>query len=408
MAQPPLQLDALQVLGDPTGTRLIEAATDGSLLFTDEKVTSGLELQRLPGLQQVNKVYLVGLGGSGVGKDAAGDAYNTIQTALDDIPSNLTKDDPALVLVAPGEYTENLTVEKDGIEIRGLGRVVIKNSGDSSTVTVESGVGTPLGFRLRDVRVENDRDGRACVLLDGGALSTIGSELLELIDCDLVATGITGFQVDAQAVNNIRIQGGRWEGSATTCLLRVQQCASLEVIGVREGTRILNTYDATGTIPSTAGTVSIFQGCTFSEDVTVDLDGTGSWSSNSNSFGDTTVDGDRSVTFSDDELDTLTVNDTAVVTRLDGSRTTLVGVVGSSVAERIVDGTASFVAAATVAIVFDAPQPDLDYQIYLETELVPASFDDFPRALSRAISGFDITFPAVQTTVVNYTITRSF
>lgn len=410
MAQDPLQVDALQINGDATvGSRLIEAdATDGSMKLTDARVSGGLNLHQIPGLQQVNRIFLVGEGGLGLSKDSAGDAFTSIQDALDALADIYTDDAPATILVAPGTYTENLVVEKNGIQIVGLGRVTLRNSGAADTLTVNAGVGTPLGFKLRNVRVENTEAGRVAVLLDGGIGSTVGSGLLDIADCELVATGVGGFVLDADTVNNVRLSNINCTGTNATSILRAQQVASLELRNVTGAARLLVDYDSGGDIPSVAGSVNVMRDCSFSSDATIGLDGVGTWDSANNDYGDVTVGGDQSMTFRNDAMGNLVVNDTVAVERIDGSRGTLAGSGGSSVAERSLRGEASFGASASEAVTFDAPMPDADYTVSLDPELVAAAFDDIPHVTSPLATGFTISFGAAQTTTVRWTVTRNF
>lgn len=413
MAQDPLQVDALQINGDTsTGVRQIAAVDssgnpeDGAMLLSDAQVPAGIKLADLAGLQQVGNVYLVGLSGLGVSKTSDGTSFNTIQEALDAITIAKTADDPALVLVAPGLYTENLTVEKDGIEIRGLGRVVIRNSGDANTITVTSGLGTPLGLRLRDVRVENTQDARACVLLDGGIGSTIGSEAIELIYCDLVATGIGGFQIDADTVNNVRVVGGNWEGSSSTSICRVLQCARLEVEGVTNANRFLLGYDSAGDIPSVVGSAYSLRGVQMDDTFVCDLDGAGSLEVRDSLLGGTTLNGDRTVRMRNTETGTLTLNDTVAVTFIGGTHGTLSGAVGSSMAEERIADELVYAASTSESYAFAAPQPDVDYDIQIEVENVPAAATDLPAPQNKTTTGFDIDFGAAQTQTVRFTVTR--
>ena len=64
MAQPPYIVDALEIVGDSgVGTRLIESHdTDGTLLFTDSKVTD-LALYTPSGMQQVGGAFDDGVDG---------------------------------------------------------------------------------------------------------------------------------------------------------------------------------------------------------------------------------------------------------------------------------------------------------------------------------------------------------
>lgn len=415
MAQDPHQLDALQIVGDTgTGTRLIEAVDsagnpeDGAMLLTDAQVPSGIKLANLPGLQQVDRVTVVGEGGLGLSKDSDGMTFTSIQDALDALSAGLTASTPGVIFLAPGTYTENLTVEKDGVEIVGLGSVTLRNSGDNDTLTVSTGVGTPLGFRLRNVRIENDQDGRSCILVDGGIGSTIGTEDIDVADCELVSTGLAGFNLDANTVNTVKFTNVNCSGSVATAIIRARQVANLQLRQIYGASRLIVDYDSGGDIPSVSGSENTIYDSEFSADCSVVLDGVGSLSSKNSEYGDITLGGDQNMSFQNDAMGDLVVNDTVAVERIDGSRGTLTGAAGSSVAERSLRGEASFIASASEVVTFDAPHPDANYTVSLDPELVPAAFTDIPRVTSPLATGFTISFGGSQTTTVRWTVTRNF
>lgn len=411
MAQDPHKLDALEIIGDSgVGTRLIESdAVDGSLKFTDAKISSGILLDRIPGLQQVDNLLLVGKGGLGLSKDSSGVVFTSIQDAIDSVTIAKTKDDPVVIYVMPGLYTENLIIDKDGIEIRGLGRVVLRNNGVGDTVTVTANAGIPLGSRLRDLRIENTEDGRVCVMIDGGIGSTIGSESIDILDCDLVASGIGTFQIDADTVNNVRVIGGNWAGSSSTSLCRVQQCASFEMQGVQNANRITTAYDSTGDIPSTVGADYKLRSVTADDALTVDLDGAGTQTfvARDCTFGDVTVNGDRAETFQNCDIGDLTINDTAAVTFIDGRHQTVAGAAGASLAEKQIDGSVAFAVSTSESVAFAAPQPDTSYTVLVESEIVPSAIGEIPVPQNKTTTGFDIEFGAAQTTTVRYSVVRT-
>jgi hypothetical protein len=190
MPQPPFLVDQLQVEPGSGQTLLVnrDAAT-GSLKFTDAVLTAGVLLKDLVSLNSVTGVYLVGSGGTGAD-------YTSIQDALDAIPNTSSPSAPSLVLVLPGEYTENLTVGKDGVALVGLGGVYLKNSGASDTVTVTASPGaTPENVLLRGLNVTNDQAGYACVKVDGAftfATATVTVNTAPLAAGDtLVINGVT-------------------------------------------------------------------------------------------------------------------------------------------------------------------------------------------------------------------------
>ena len=408
MAQPPLQLDALQIIGDSgIGTRTIDSdATDGSMVLTDAVLTAGIKISRLPGLPEVDNVFLVGKGGLGVGKDATGASYNTIQAALDDIPTSKNKDNRALVLVSAGTYVENLTIEKDGIEIRGLGGVIIRNTGAVDTITVVSGVGIPLFTVLQDLQIENTNDNNACLRLTGGVGSTVAQFGVSVLNCDLLATGLSGFQINSDTVNKVRVRGGSWAGGNTSALCRVDQTAEFDLRGVSDATRFLLAYTNVGSVPFlTTSAYRIWDSdCvgTFSSTLT----GVGSLEVRSSKLGQTTLGGDRPVRMTDSQTVDLTVNDTLPLTFVGGTHGTLTGSATSSIAERLIEGTITFTASASETVTFAVPNPDSNYTVSLDSELVVATISDVPSRANKTATAFDITFPVSVTTTVRFSVAR--
>ena len=115
MAQPPYLVDVLQIEPGSGDTLTVSRdATAGAMSFVDAILTSGVLLPSLVGLRNVTGLFLVGRGGDGA-------PYTTIQSALDAIPITSSAALPSVVLVMPGVYAENLTVQKDGTYIVGMG-----------------------------------------------------------------------------------------------------------------------------------------------------------------------------------------------------------------------------------------------------------------------------------------------
>lgn len=159
MAQPPFQVDELQIEPAAVGTRKINRAPSGELRLLDPSFPSGLVLADLAGLQTVDGVYVVGKGG--------GATYTSIQDALDAIPTTSSPLLPSLVLVLAGVYTENLSITRDGVSIIGLGSVTINNDGVSDTITITQDADSiPTMVVLQNLTVTNDQDG-SCVKIDG-------------------------------------------------------------------------------------------------------------------------------------------------------------------------------------------------------------------------------------------------
>ena len=195
MAQPPFQSDAFQVVGDATsGTRLLEASEDGSLLFKDAMVPAGIRLADLAGLQQVQNLLVVSPSGIGASKGPDGLPLTTIQAALDAVPAGTGELNPFTILVGPGVYYEDLLWTRNGVCLVALGQVNLRQlTGGSSTIRMLAGVGeSPLWARMVGLRIENTEATKSCLELSTStfAVGTIA----------LTGPGVVGDSVEVAGV----------------------------------------------------------------------------------------------------------------------------------------------------------------------------------------------------------------
>jgi hypothetical protein len=162
MAQPPFLVDELQIEPGSGNTLTVSMdATTGAMKFVDAVLTSGVLLPDLVGLRGVTGVYIVGRAGDGA-------PYTAIQDALDAIPASSSAALPSLVLILPGVYTENVTIQKDGTYLVSLGGVTITNSGASDTVEISAAIATtPQDVLLRGITVANTSATQSCVRILG-------------------------------------------------------------------------------------------------------------------------------------------------------------------------------------------------------------------------------------------------
>lgn len=186
MAQPPLQVDQVQIEPGLSGTRLINATAAGDLQFSDPNVTA--VLSALLGFRNITGVYIVGQGGAGA-------PYTAIQDAIDEIPDTSDVDSPSLVLITGGAFSENLTIDKDGVFIIGLGGVKITNSAVDATVSiVDAPTTTPQKVVLQNLTIENTDDAEECVKIEGAgtyATGTVTVNTAPLAAGDTVSIGGT-------------------------------------------------------------------------------------------------------------------------------------------------------------------------------------------------------------------------
>ena len=201
MAQPNTKVDVLQIEPAATGTRTIsrDSAT-GGLKFIDPANPAGVLLSDLVNLGQIGSVSIVGVG--------AGSQYATVQDAIDAAPTDASIADPHVILLASGVYTEDITIDKDGLVLAALGYVRIVNATAGPTIHVTEGDdGVPRFLQLRDMAVECTEDGESCVYVDGSntfATGTVSVNATPLIAGDTVVVG----GVTLTGVAGTRTSGG--------------------------------------------------------------------------------------------------------------------------------------------------------------------------------------------------------
>jgi len=399
MAQGPLQIDAIRVEPGFFGTRTIDRDSSGSLRFTDPDVPGGITLAGLAGLRSVASILVVGKGGPGA-------QYDTLQAAVDAVPPTSSLTAPTLILVGPGLYQENLVIEKDGVWIVGLGGVVIEAAVADPTLTIQASVTvTPQWCRLQNLRVLNANAGESCVSVLGGVGSEVGAQEISLIDCDLVASGASSIQVLADTINNLRVMGGTFEGSASTSLVRATNCHQVSLSSIEKLFNLQLDYNTANPTPDQVGCSYTAKNSTLWGNILSTLIGTGTLELGSllapTTAGDLTVNGDGSGSFraAGCRLRNLSLNGSAPLTLASCTRGSAAG--SGTLAEDIQEGTASFSAASSKSVVFGVPQPDANYTVHPETELTSVI-----SVTSKTAAGFTLGFSTPQTTTVSYKILR--
>jgi hypothetical protein len=396
MTQASFRADSIQVEPGAVGTRLISRSTAGDLLFTDPSNPSGIALTSLAGLRSITSVLMVGQSGPGA-------QYTTIQDALDAVLSTSSLTSPTLILVAPGVYQEDLIIEKDGVWLVGLGGVILTPATATATITVRQSVtSTPKWLRLQNLRILNANAGEECLLLQGGANSEVGLQEIGICDCELVASGVGAYQMLADTVNIVRVQGGTFENSSATSSVRVTNCHQVTLTGVQTVLHLQMDYSTTLSIPYQTGSEYLVKGVTLQGNVLSTLTGAGALYLDSvlaTSNGNLTVAGNRACHASSCKLGNITVNNTAALVLASCERGTITG--AGTIAENIQEGSVSFVGVSSSAVVFAVKHPDAVYTVHPETELLlPIS------VTAKTSTGFTLAFTGVQTTTVNYKVLR--
>jgi len=398
MPQSPFLVDALQVEPGSGDTLTISRdATAGALKFIDAILTSGVLLPSLVGLRNVTGVYIVGSAGDGA-------PYTAIQDALDAVPTTASIDNPALVLVFSGVFTENLTIQKDGVVILGLGYVKITPDNVAApTITISTAVTTTPNYTvLKNLVVEHTEDGMVCISISGGASSEVGSQGIYIEDCTLMASGVGTYQVDADTVNNVYVRGGTWAGSSSTAVCQAANCALLYVSNVDETQNFQVSYDTTAARPLTVTSAYRLWDLGSALNVLSNLEGAGSLTlDNCPLMGTVTQGGDQTLAVNFSRVGALTLDDTTAGTLVGTTRGVAAG--NGTLQEQSYTGSVVFAAEgmAGKTVTFEVEQPDAEYAVYLDwtgTETM--------RVSSKATASFVITTSGNITGTVYYTVNR--
>jgi hypothetical protein len=243
--------------------------------------------------------------------------------------------------------------------------------------------------------------------------STVGDDLIEVLNCDLIPTLATAFQFRAAAVNNMYVSGGNWNDGATGTTVSVLDCAAFEMNGVFCDALVLNYDDTNPEIPFITTSAYAMNGVRALAGLTTGYVGVGSLVlSNCTVIGTTVYSGDapaQSFTARRCSFGPMTVGGVAPAVVLSNcTRGALTGAGTGTLAETTFFGAAVFAAVPVVTIPFDEPQPDLAYTVLLEPEGPPAAIVDVPAVPSGAktLTGFDIAFGAPQALTINFVVKR--
>lgn len=391
MAQPPFQADGFQVEPAAVGTRTIDRdPTTGAMRFKDPLLSAYLSLTDLANLATVSGVLTVG-------KSGAGAKYTTLQAAVNAaIPTLLGG--PMVILVFPGTYTENLTIEKDNLTIIAMGGVVLTPLASAPTVTVQTSVTTtPRNLTLRGLTVLQPNDGQACVSILGGAGSVVGSTGVYLESCTLAPSGIGCYTVYADTVRNIFLTNCDSTGVPSSTVLRTIQCLSLVVIG---GVipAVQSSYTTAGSVPGGAALTYEFVGCRSVGNILGTFSGaSGLRIANCPVVGNVTMNGDRALTLVGSAIGTVTANGTSAVNVVYSSHGTASG--AGTLAENLLTGTTDFVGVDNVDVTFPIARPSASYSVSLDAGVATQ-----PWVTAKATTGFTIQFPAPVTLTVAWTV----
>lgn len=251
MAQDPWQVDQLQIEPSTAGTRKINADDDGYLQFIDPNVTA--HLLELVGLRNVTGVYLVGRAGEGA-------PFTAVQDALDAIPDSSSATAPSLVVVMSGVYTEDITINKDGVYLVGLGAVTLENSAAGPTISiVDDPVTTPTLVVLQNLRIVNADAGEECISIAGAGTYASGTVTVDAAPLTVgdtitiggvVLTGVTGSRTSGS--DNFSVDGGTVATVAAEIVAAINDAANSFAVTV-EASYSLGVVTITAITPGAAG-----------------------------------------------------------------------------------------------------------------------------------------------------------
>lgn len=392
MAQPNFQVDGLAIEpGSGQTLTITRQASNGAMKLIDAVVTGGLTLSDMANLSQVTGVLIVGMAGTGA-------KYTTITSALAAVPATSSLTNPNVIMVLSGVYSENITIEKAGVTLLGIGRAVIQPAVSAAAVTVQAAVSTtPTSLTIRGMVINQPNNGQACVSLVGGAGSTVGVDGINIEDCDLNPSGVGCYTVYANAVDYVYVRGCRSVGVPGTTSMRVSQCAGVTVTGgILPAVQM--DYTTAGTIPSVAGSSYVLSGCTYVGDVQSTLSGAGSLSiGNCSSVGSVTVNGNRTLTVVGSAIGNMAINDTVAATLKNSSRGAVAG--SGTLLENQVSGMVAFAGDTSKTVTFDVSRPGAIYTVVLDQDI-----SSTPYVPSKSASGFTVTFGGAVVSTVYWTV----
>jgi hypothetical protein len=396
MPQNPLLVDQLQIESGSGVTLLIKRDGD-NLVLQDEVYSSGLPLKDLASVASLTNVRVVSPNYPTDG------GYQTITDALTSIPTTSSATNPFLVLIIAGSYTENITLDKDGIHFVALGDVTVKNSGSSDTLTIQPGASvTPLKTTFSGIRFFNDQATKSCVKIEGVATSTLGSGVLGFDRCFFEASVAGSYTVDANILNYLHFHLCEFGDSDTNAIFRVRQVAGLLLKGCRGLYATQCDYDSTGSQPSVvASSLYEFLDTQWTGSFNSALSGLGSVVAENCRFQNVTYSGDRNADMRFCTLSDLVVDGT-IAAVLDHCERSGTANGAGTLTETALKGSAAFTAATSVTVTLPVAQPDNNYIVQTTQPVsnVLCSTSNY------TATTFDVTFPTNQTTTVFYSLSR--
>jgi len=424
MAQDPWLVDQIQIEPGSTGTRTITRnASDNSLQFTDG-VAGTLTLSQLAGIKSGTQVFVVGKGGAGV-------EYTTVQSAIDAVNGATTSAAaPAVIFILPGVYQEDVSLTKDGVHLMGIGWPTIQSAHEdtpnvnaSNTLTIQSsGNFVPKQCILQNLIITNSHtpagDTGACVrITQGGGVNATSVGLVDtavgvlygtggirIIDCMIRARGVGGYQIRADAINHLYVQGGSWKWSDADSISLIEEVAEFNLSEVDAVNHLQLDYDnAAATKPITVGSSYAIGECRTVGNLSCTLSGAGVLAVNGcPSMAHFALSGDRTGTINHSTFQNLTVGAGTELT-MNSSCRTGVSAGGGKVNESVLRGTLAFAVEASKPVILPWERLDANYTVALDVSGAPAG-GAFPAVTGKLATGFTVSFGVAQTLNVTYCV----
>jgi hypothetical protein len=115
------------------------------------------------------------------------------------------------------------------------------------------------------------------------------------------------------------------------------------------------------------------------------------------------VAGDQALSVVRSSIGALTLNDTTAAVLSQSTRGVVTADPTATLAETTASGSVAFAASASEGVNLDAPAPDANYTVLLDTGSTAETF----AVTARTASGFTVDASVAATTTVRYTILRS-
>ena len=404
MPQNPFQVDQLKIEPGSGDTITISRDSgDGSIAFVDAVLTGGVKLSEIIGIQSLTNVFVVG-------STLIGASHTTIQSALDDVPTNASDTNPYLILVASGSYQEDIIINKSGVSLVALGYVLIQNLTATATITIQEDVAVPEFVVLQGFHIKNSSASQGCVSVVGASASTVASTMVSIKDCHFVATGTGSYPIKASSANRIYVKGGSMKLCGVDSFCLIEEVVEFFLSEVSDITAVSLDYDATGDLPSVANSKYKITNCNFNSNSTVansissNLSGGGDlFVSNVPDVGDVSLDGDRNFTFNNCILGAIVSSNAIAISLKDCKRGVASGL--GTLSESKSFGSLTFANSSSEVFTFGINQPDLNYFVLIENDRGTATTDT-AYVSTKAVGSLTVTFSSPVSTQVSFVVLR--